>query len=339
MKLRVGLVGLGPAWENRHRPALRALSDRFDVKAICDQVAHRAERAAHDFDAHAVDGFRALTRRGDVDAILLLSRQWYGVLPILAACDSDKAVYCAAGLDIEPEQARRIRDRVDRAGIAFMAEFPCRQAPATLRLKELIATRLGPPRLLFCHRRNPAEDVDTARPGKRSSEKTRFSDLIELVDWCCYVVGRPPDSVFGMMHCRSPQTDDEDYQMMSLDFSGDAPLGTGATAQISNGRYVPTLWPEAVAFRPPAALQVCCENGLAFIDLPSTLIWFDRAGRHQESLEHERPVGEQLLSNFYRSVTSLLRNTASLHEVYAAMSIVHLARLSHQQGRRMTVEY
>ena len=58
-----------------------------------------------------------------------------------------KAVYCAAALDFDTEQARQIKQRVEASGVAFMAEFPRRQAPATLRLKELIATRLGSPRL------------------------------------------------------------------------------------------------------------------------------------------------------------------------------------------------
>ncbi len=159
MKLRVGLVGLGPAWESRYRPALRALGDRFEVRAVCEPVAHLAEQAAREFHADAVDGFRALTRREDVDVIVMLSGQWYGVLPVFAACDAGKAVYCATGLGIDHDVARRICQRVEESGIAFMAELPRRHAPATLRLKELIATRLGAPRLLFCHTRVPAEEV------------------------------------------------------------------------------------------------------------------------------------------------------------------------------------
>ena len=153
MRLRVGIVGLGDAWENRHRPALRSLADRFEVRAVCNEVALLAEQAAREFNATPVDGFRALMAREDIDAVLILSPDWYGLLPIVAACDAGKAVYCAAGLDIDPEQAKQLRDRVEEAGIAFMAECPRRQAPATLRLKELICTRLGKPRLLFCHQR------------------------------------------------------------------------------------------------------------------------------------------------------------------------------------------
>ena len=105
MKLRIGLVGLGDVWQTRHAPALRTMSDRFEVRAVCDQVAHRAEQVAAEFNADAVDGYRTLAMREDIDAVLLLSPQWYGALPILAACESGKAVYCAAGLDLEFEEA------------------------------------------------------------------------------------------------------------------------------------------------------------------------------------------------------------------------------------------
>ncbi|HEY2881962.1 MAG TPA: Gfo/Idh/MocA family oxidoreductase, partial [Pirellulales bacterium] len=322
MKLRVGLVGLGKTWEVRHRPALRALADRFEVRAVCDQVAQRAEQAAREFNATAVDGFRALAAREDVDAILMLAEQWYGWLPILAACESGKAIYCAAPLQLSLEEARKIKDRVDLAGVAFMAEFARRQNPATLRLKELIATKLGQPRLLFCHRRVAVGE----RPIKPDGPKDRgfgTSDLVELVDWCRYVVGREPTSVLGMMHSVSPDSADEDYRMMSLDFSSsDQHAGKGVVAQISSGYYMPQGWEEAVSFRPPPALQVSCEHGIAFIDLPAQVLWFDKAGRHQESLDSERAVGEMLLSHFHRSVTSLVRNPAGLEDAYRALVVV-----------------
>jgi predicted dehydrogenase len=157
MKIRVGVVGIGSLWESRHLPALRALSDRFDVAAVCDPVQHRAEQAARQLNAAVHEGFRTLTAREDIDAVLLLSPQWFGPLPIYAACDAGKAVYCAAAIELKDDEALVLRDRVREAGVAFMAEFPCRLSPATLRLKELIATRLGVPKLLFCNRRRLAD--------------------------------------------------------------------------------------------------------------------------------------------------------------------------------------
>jgi predicted dehydrogenase len=336
MKLRVGLVGVGNAWELRHRPALRALSDRYEVRAVCEPVARRAEIAARDFGADAVDGFRALAERPDIDAVLVLSGQWYGALPILAACDAGKAVYCAAALDFDANQAREIKKRVEASGVAFMAEFPRRQSPATLRLKELIATQLGSPRLLFCHQRMPTESRNAHR-ATPSDPVSRTHDLVELVDWCRYVAGCEPVSVLGLTHVSQSEPQEIDYEMMSLDFSEVQP-GTTTTAQISSGRYMPACWPEAVAFRPPAALQVACEQGIAFIDLPANLIWFDKAGRHMESLESERPVGEQMLVQFHRAVTSLVRSTSGLEDAYRAMLIVQQAHRSHAEGRRIKLD-
>jgi predicted dehydrogenase len=284
--------------------------------------------------AVAVDGFRVLTARPDIDAVLLLGGAWYGHLPILAACEAGKAVYCAAPLQMEPEAARQLKQRVDESGVAFMAEFPRRHMPATLRLKELIATRLGEPRLLFCHRRIPQQVRSPRNHLPTFGDEIR--DMLELVDWCRYVVGRDPTSVIGLAHNRQPNSAEEDYRMMSLDFSEPiAKPGSGPIAQISCGYYMPVCWEEAVSFRPPAALQVACENGIAFVDLPSTMIWFDRAGRHQESLESERPVGEQLLAQFHRAVTSLVRNPSGLEDAYRALVIALAARTSHQEGRRV----
>lgn len=338
MKLRVGLVGLGKAWEVRHRPALRALADKFEVRAVCEEVGLRAARVAEEFDAVAMDGYRALAGRVDVDAILMLSPQWYGPLPILAACDAGKAVYCAVAMDIEPQQAREIKTRVEQSGVAFMAEFPRRQSPATLRLKELIATRLGPVQLVFCHERLL---VDKNRNGhlRARSASPIVRELMELVDWCRYVVGSDPTSVVGVAHKTQDPELRDDYRMMSLDFSAPGETGRGPLAQISCGRYMPTRWREAISFRSPAGLQVCCENGIAFVDLPSNLVWFDEAGRHQESLEAERPVGEQLLSQFHRAVTSLVRKTDDLEDAYRALQTVLAARESTKSGQRVELSF
>jgi predicted dehydrogenase len=147
------------------------------------------------------------------------------------------------------------------------------------------------------------------------------------------VVGDEPTSVVGVHH--RGKTGDDDYEMMSLDFSPPGETGAGAMAQISCGHYMPAMWHEAIHFRPPAALQVCCENGIAFVDLPQTLIWFDEAGQHLESLAGERPVGEQLLTHFHRAVTSLVRKTSDLDDAYRALHVALSAAESRQTGRRV----
>lgn len=339
MKLRIGLIGLGTEWDVRHGPALRALSDRYEVRAVCEEVALRGEQVARQFNAIAVDGFQALARRDDIDALVVLSGRWFGPLPILAACAHGKAVFCGPEWDYVDDQLAAMQRRVDEAGIAFMADFPRRVAPATVRLKELIATQLGAPRLLFCHHRKAIKTfaLNGARTNPNGPEAATSRDLLQLVDWCQYVVGQHASSVSGFWH-QPPGAASADYQTLSLDFSAAGQLGRGPLAQISCGTYMPAAWPEAISFRPPAALQVCCERGVAFIDLPATLVWFDEAGRHLESLEHERPAGELLLWQFHRQVTRFVRDTSNLSDVFAALKVLALARKSFVEARRVFVD-
>ncbi len=340
VKLRIGLIEIGPAWQTRHRPALRMLQDRFDVRAVCCGVAKKAEPIAAEFQADVMDGYRAMVARNDIDAVMILERSWHGWLPVIAACEAGKAVYWAGDPQFDPVADAAVYKHVDQSGIAFMAELPRRFAPATLRLKELIATKLGEPRLIFCHRRLSVAppkpggicDSDPMAEGRR--------ELVELIDWCRYVVAREPTSVTALVH-NAPASDpaqadrlQRDYQCMSLRFAA-TETAPEVICQLSCGQYIPAAWHEAIGFRPPSAMQICCEHGLAFIDLPATLVWFDEAGRHLESLETELSVGEQLLTQFHRTVTSLVRRRNDLDDAFRAAGVLFAADRSATEHRQI----
>jgi predicted dehydrogenase len=337
MKLRVGLIGLGENWLTRHRPALLAMSDRFEVKAICCEIARKAEQVARDFNAMPMDGFRAMVERDDIDAVLALSPDWVGPLPMVAACESGKAVFSAGALDIAVEQLDQVRRRIEKSGVAFMAELPRRFAPATIRLKELIATRLGAPRLMFCHERLPAE-AQSNRLRRGQYCPLTWRHLMELVDWCSYLVGRPPRSVLSALHEQHAPHRDAWYQMVNLEFPSEIDGAPPVMSQMSVGHYVPDRWPDALAYRRPASIQICCDRGMAFVDLPSNVVWFDDSGPHLESLESERPVGERMLDQFHRAVTSLVRRNADLDDSVRAMRVVQAAQESVRTGQRQTLE-
>jgi predicted dehydrogenase len=272
-----------------------------------------------------------LVSRCDIDAVMVLKRTWMQWLPVLAAAEAGKAIYWAGDLDFSPLAADPVRTAIDQSGVAFMVEFPRRFAPATLRLKELIATRLGAPKLVFCRRRVPAGE---ARPDASGCHVDPLrQELMELIDWCRYVVNREPATVTSG---GSLGDDEAKYQSMSLEFAAHEELPP-VNAQLSSGNYIRPSWSEAVGFRPPSAMEICCERGVAFIDLPSTLVWFDDAGRHVEALDTEMPVGEQLLAQFHRSVTSLVRNISELDDAYRAAKILAAADQSECEGRRVPV--
>ncbi|MEO1524051.1 MAG: Gfo/Idh/MocA family oxidoreductase [Planctomycetota bacterium] len=323
MKLRIGLIGLGELWGTRYRPALRMLDDRFDVRAVYSTVSKLSESTAAEFQADPVDGYRALVCRCDIDAVMVLRQCWLGWLPAMAACQAGKAVYWAAGLEIDSSRAKTVRTTIEESGVSFMTELPRRFAPATLRLKELIATRLGAPTLIRVHQQMISDD------DKPKGTRTLQSDLVELVDWCRYVVGRAPTNVASV-------ASRPNYHSLAMDFGGDG--DKEVTAEVTCDACLPQRWSEAASFRPPASMKVYCENGVAFIDLPSTLVWFDDAGRHVESLETESPIGERMLRQFHRSVTSLVRDLGGLADAYEAATVVEASKKSHDLGRSVTLD-
>ncbi|MEO1614718.1 MAG: Gfo/Idh/MocA family oxidoreductase [Planctomycetota bacterium] len=324
MKLRIGLIGLGDLWQTRYRPALRMLDDRFDVRAVYSTISKLAESTAAEFQADPIDGYRSLVERCDIDAVMILKRCWLGWLPAMAACHAGKAVYWAAGLDFDASAERDVQDAIEQSGVSFMAELPRRFAPATLRLKELIATHLGPPRLIRVYRQVPTPGRTDSQPFELCSQGD--SELVELVDWCRYVVGSAPTSVQSM--CQGDL-----YQSMILRYPSAAPA-TEKThpviAEISSDAPLPPAWKEAAAFRSPAEMRIICERGVAYVDLPTNLVWFDDAGRHVESLETESPIGERMLRQFHRNVTSLVRDLGGLVDAYEAAEVVQAARESHE---------
>jgi len=331
-KLRIGVIGLGKDWQNRYLPALRSLRDRFQVVGVYSSVSVLGESAARDLDCPFYESYRSLIAQPELDAILLLEEDWYQLQPVLAACEYGRGVFCGSEIDIQG-LTEPIRNAIAQAVIPFMSEFSRRYAPATLRLKELIATRLGRPRLLFCHRRLPSESTHSA--GSQSPEKQTNRELLELIDWCKYIVGEKPDWIQAIRHLSRPNPTHADYQILSLGFGDPEKDPNAILAQISCGAYIPSVWQEAIAFRPPAAIQVCCEKGLAFLDLPSTLVWFDDAGRHQESLDTELPIGQQMLIQFHRAFSSRSSLASDWEETNEAIRILELASKSCNEHARL----
>ena len=336
MRLRIGLIGQSRDWKSIYYPLLLQMRERYEIRTVYNSVSALAEQVARQFDAQSVNSYRELANRNDLDAILMLESDWYGPLPIYAACDAGKAIFCGSDVIMDVGTMQTIQQRVQKSGIAFMTELPRRFAPATVRLKELIATRLGPPKLLFCHRRMQHNQMQLENSAKQLAHQTD-RELVELVDWCRYLVNSEPTWVQAIRHPFAQNPAAADYQILSLGF-GDPEKDSGAVlAQISCGAYIPAQWNEAIAFRPPAGIQVCCENGLAFVDLPNSLVWFDSAGRHQESLDHETSATQRLLLNFHRCVTSLVQRVENLQDAYCAMNIVELARQSMIAAQRMHI--
>ena len=311
------------------------MKDRFSVVAVYDQVARRAEIEASQIGAQAVDGLIALIERPDVDAVYLLTPQWFGLHPIEIACALGKPIYCALPIACEDEELVRIDRLVRSSGIAFMPEFARRFYPTSTRLRELLATKLGAPRLVVGQGRLFGFDR-YGQPGP-STQIAPASLLVDpgtyLLDWCRFVFQREPLSVQGWVGTVLPEEKpaDADFLTYLLEFSD------GAAAQVSTGRYHRGPWGEAHRFLPQPGLQVFAERGAAWLEMPDRIQWTDDEGIHEERLPLEPTVGELLNDHFHRLVRGAQTLAPSWNDTIAVARLIGLVRQSAREGQRLSV--
>ena len=335
VRLRVGVIGLGRLWEARHKPALARMSDRFQVTAVYDQVLRRAEIEAGQIGCAAVEGLTALVERPDVDVVHLLSPQWFGLHAIGMACDAGKPVYCALPLADAAGELEAAAVRVEASGVPFMPEFARRFYPATLRLRELLATTLGRPRLIVGHSRLLGFDR-YGSPGP-TTQLTPAPLMIDpgsyLLDWCCFLFQGEPLALQGragvVLAPEASATADPDFESFTAEFAG------GGMAQLSFGRYYQNPWGEASQFLPPPGFQVYAERGAAWVELPDRVQWSDAEGNHEERLALEPTIGHVLNDQFHRLVRGDQSLAPTIRDAVAVARRVGEIRVSQVEGRRV----
>ena len=316
------MIGLGRLWETRHKPSLARLQDRFRVTAVYDQVSRRAEMEAEQLGCSACHGLAALVERPDVDVIYLLSPQWFGLHPAHLACDAGKAGLLRAAAGGQPGGAGGA-DATRRPGRHCLhAGIRAAMLPATLRLKELLATSLGPPRLILGHTRLFGFDR-YALPGP-ATQIAPAPLLIDpgsyLLDWCAFLFQSLPVSLGG---ARSVVFPAEARRPSLISRASSRLFAGGAMAQIAYGRYHRAHWGEASRFLPASGFQVYAERGAAWLEMPERIQWWDQSGTHDERLPLEPTVGDVLNDQFHRLVRKGQSLAPTIHDALDIARLVH----------------
>lgn len=338
-RLGIGVVGLGRLWEARHKPALARLAGRVEVRAVYDQVARRAAIEAAQLGCAAAEGLTELVDRPDVEAVYLVTPQWFGLHPIELACARCKPIYCALPVAGEPEALAEVAPVIGAGGTPFVPELARRLYPATVRLRELLATTLGPPRLILGFNRLQGFDR-YGQPGPTTQiapAPLAVDPGSYLLDWCRFVVGAEPVSVQGTAarllpagegeghgHAPAPESDFEGF---TLTFDG------GAVAQVAFGRYHRGAWGDASKFLPAPGFQVFAERGAAWVEMPDRIQWTDARGAHEERLPMEPTVGEALNDQFHRHLRGEAAAAPTLADALATARLVAALRRARAEGR------
>jgi predicted dehydrogenase len=311
------------------------LRDRFQVTAVYDQVMRRAELEAASLGCAVAEGLIALIERPDVDVVYLLTPQWFGLYPIQLACAHGKPVYCALPLAGARRELEALSTLVESSGVPFMPEFARRFYPATLRLRELLATVLGPPRLILGQNRLFGYDR-YGQPGP-TTQMAPAPLMIDpgsyLLDWCSFLFQAQPTAVLGNAGVVLPAACEpgtvSDFESFVIDYP------SGAMAQIAFGRYHRGAWGDASRFLPQTGFQVYAERGAAWLELPDRIQWSDAAGTHDERLPLEPTVGDVLNDQFHRLVRGDQSLAPTIRDALAVAHCVDDLCRSQQEGRKI----
>ena len=74
-KLRLGVIGIGFAWDRLHYPAFRELADKYEIKAVCNKTVDKAQGFAKGIglgDENIYSDYREMIERDDLDVIDVL---------------------------------------------------------------------------------------------------------------------------------------------------------------------------------------------------------------------------------------------------------------------------
>lgn len=316
--LDVGLIGLGPDWDSLYRPALLRQGGRINVRALFTAVSSRAAAVCGGLECDLAASICDLVARPAVKAVIVLDSAWFSVAVAEFACRAGKPVLLVDPVHDDWSQLRSLSHLADELGTMIIPDLVHRYTPATARLRELLATRLGKPRHL---------DVQLTSRGVAEGglPPSRFlaDSLAVGLDWCHSVANAIPVSLRGTEGAVPAEGLAVDVQFGPL-----ADRSPPPTARITIGRTPQSAEPGET----PAGLgihfqaRVECQRGSAVLTAADQIGWSAEGEPRVEQLSTERAAFDVLLDHFARRVVGGLIPIASLDEGLRARAWAQAAR-------------
>src|SRR5438034_6062674 len=141
-RIRVGIIGANPdrGWAAQaHIPALKSLSDDFEITALSTSRRESADAAGKLFGVHlAFDNHQDLVNRGEVDVVAVTVKVPHHFELATAALEAGKAVYCEWPLGNGLKEAERLAALAKEKGVLAVAGMQARAAPSVAYVRDQI---------------------------------------------------------------------------------------------------------------------------------------------------------------------------------------------------------
>src|SRR5438093_2536406 len=141
-RIRVGIIGANPdrGWAAQAQiPALRSLSDDFEITALSTSRRESADAARKLFDVPlAFDNHQELVNNDAVDVVAVTVKVPYHLELATAALEAGKAVYCEWPLGNGLKEAETLAALARKKGLLAVAGLQARSAPSVAYVQDLI---------------------------------------------------------------------------------------------------------------------------------------------------------------------------------------------------------
>src|SRR2546423_9056808 len=133
----IGIIGAGFARTTQ----IPGFKNCEGARIVAIASAHRehAEEVAREFDIpHVEDEWRGVINRDDVDLVSIATPVVTHCEMTLAALDRGKHVLCEKPMAMNAEEARRMKERAQEAGVLALIDHELRFLPGRLKMRELL---------------------------------------------------------------------------------------------------------------------------------------------------------------------------------------------------------
>src|SRR5437773_4627006 len=141
-RIRVGIIGANPdrGWAaEAHIPALKSLSDDFEITALSTSRRESADAARKLFGVPvAFDNHQDLVNRADVDVVTITVKVPHHLDLATAALEAGKAVYCEWPLGNGLMEAQALAALAKNKGILAVVGLQARAAPSVAYVRDLV---------------------------------------------------------------------------------------------------------------------------------------------------------------------------------------------------------
>ena len=141
-KIRVGIIGANPdrGWAaEAHIPALKSLSDDFEITALSTSRRESADAASKLFGVPvAFDNYQDLVNSTDVDVVAITVKVPYHLELATAALNAGKAVYCEWPLGNGLKEAQTLAALAKKKSVLAVVGLQARSAPSVAYVHDLI---------------------------------------------------------------------------------------------------------------------------------------------------------------------------------------------------------